>query len=197
MSEEDWWSRRLLGGEAFRGSLGNISEIFQRMEEIIEREFGELFKKAPRELVTERKLQDGTKIREWGPYVHGYSITIDQNGKPIVREFSNFKPTTRIGTPQVNIKEKREPLADALMTNGEVKVVVELPGVEKDDIKLNATENSLTISVDTPGRKYYKRMELPAKVVPKKAVTLYKNGVLEVTLQKAEEKKPKGEPIDV
>jgi len=38
---------------------------------------------------------------------------------------------------------------------------------------------------------------LPAKVDPKGAKTSYKNGVLEVTLPKKEERKPKGEPIKI
>jgi HSP20 family protein len=77
-------------------------------------------------------------------------------------------------------------------------VVVELPGVEKGDVKLHGTEDSLTISVDTPQSKYYKEVALPVKVKVKEANSSYKNGVLEVVLPKAEaETKPKGEPIDI
>jgi HSP20 family protein len=75
---------------------------------------------------------------------------------------------------------------------------VELPGVEKSDIKLHGTEDSLTISVDTPQYKYYKEVALPVKVKIKEASSSYKNGVLEVVLPKAEsENKPKGQPIDI
>ncbi len=129
--------------------------------------------------------------------MYGYSVTIGPDGKPKVREFGNVKPETRIGSPHIDVKEKREPLVDVMTTNGEVKVIVELPGVEKKDIKLHGTENSLTISVDTPQRKYYKEVELPAKVDPKEAESSYKNGVLEVALQKRKEEKPKGEPIKI
>jgi len=38
---------------------------------------------------------------------------------------------------------------------------------------------------------------LTAKVDPAKAKSSYKNGVLEVTLPKKEEEKPKGEPIEI
>ena len=167
------------------------------MKEMMEREFTELSKKSPRELIRERTLPDGTKVSEWGPFVYGYSVTIGPDGKPNVREFGNVKPETRLGRPHIDIKEKREPLADVMTINGEVKVIVELPGVEKKDIRLQGTERSLTISVDTPQRKYYKEVELPAKVNPKEAKSSYKNGVLEVTLQKQKEQKPKGEPIEI
>jgi HSP20 family protein len=42
-----------------------------------------------------------------------------------------------------------------------------VPGVEKLDIHLNGTEIVLTISVNIPQRKYYKEVDLPAKVDPK------------------------------
>jgi len=76
-------------------------------------------------------------------------------------------------------------------------VVVELPGVEKQDIKLYGTENSLTISVDTPQRKYYKEVQLPSMVDSKLAKSTYKNGVLEITMPKKKEEKPKGELINI
>jgi HSP20 family protein len=96
------------------------------------------------------------------------------------------------------VKEEREPLVDVISTNGEIKVVVELPGVEKKDIKLHGTEETLTISVNTEERKYFKEVKLPAKAQPKEAKSVYKNGVLEVTLPKTEEKKrPKGEQLRI
>lgn len=197
MSDEDWWSKWFRRRPFFRSNLGNMDEVFREMEEMMEREFRELSKKAPRELVRERTLPDGTKVNEWGPFVYGYSVTIGPDGKPKVREFGNVKPETRIGSPRIDVKEKREPLVDVMTTNGDVKVIVELPGVEKKDIKLHGTENSLTISVETPQRKYYKEVELPAKVDPKEAESSYKNGVLEVVLLKRKEEKPKGEPIKI
>jgi len=153
--------------------------------------------------VRERKLPDGTTVREWGPFVYGYSMTIGPDGKPRIREFGNVKPSLKpeafgITRPSLDVKEEREPLVDVMSTDGEVKIIAELPGVEKEDIKLQGTENTLTISVDTPKRKYFKDVELPAKVKIKEAKTVYKNGVLEVTLPKIEEeKRPKGEPIKI
>jgi len=198
LSEEDWWSNWFRKRHPFfSGNFWDTNEIFKEMKEMMEREFTELSKKAPRELIRERTLPDGTKVSEWGPFVYGYSVTIGPDGKPNVREFGNVKPETRLGRPHIDIKEKREPLADVMTINGEVKVILELPGVEKKDIKLHGTERSLTISVDTPQRKYYKEVELPAKVNPKEAKSSYKNGVLEVTLQKQKAEKPKGEPLEI
>jgi len=200
LSEDDWWSKwfgRRRRPFFFGSDFRDIDGLFREMEEMMEKEFGELSKRAPRELIRERTLPDGSKVKQWGPFVYGYSVTVGPDGKPQVREFGNIKPETRMGKPRVNIKEQREPLVDVMETDGEVKVIAELPGVEKKDITLHGTENTLTISVETPQRKYYKEVEMPAKIEPKKAKSSYKNGVLEATVPKKKEEKPKGETIEI
>ena len=174
--------------------FGDIDRIFREMEERMEEEFKDFTKKVPKDYIKERKLPDGSTVKEFGPFVYGYSMKIGPDGKPDIREFGNIKKSLK--GPQV--KEEREPLVDVVETNGEIRVVVELPGVEKTDIKLHGTEDSLTISVDTPQYKYYKEVALPAKVKVKEAKSSYKNGVLEVILPKVEApEKPKGEQIDI
>lgn len=198
---EDWWPRwfRRRGMWPFtrRWMSEDVDEIFKEMEEMMQKQFEDLSKAAPRELVRERTLPDGSKVKEWGPFVYGYSITMGPEGQPRIREFGNIKPGTRMGKPQISVSEQREPLIDVLEADDEVRVIAEVPGVEKKDINLHGTEDSLTISVDTPQRKYYKEVDLPAKVDPKRARSAYKNGVLEVVLPKKEPEKPKGESIKI
>ena len=79
----------------------------------------------------------------------------------------------------------------------EVRVIVELPGVEKKDIKLSGTEDKLTISVDAHEPKYFKEVELPVKVDTKKATTKYKNGVLDITIPKKKEEQTKSESMKI
>ena len=45
--------------------------------------------KAPKDLVREYQTPGGGKVREYGPFVYGYSMTIGSDGKPKVREFGN------------------------------------------------------------------------------------------------------------
>ena len=190
----DWIRKRRY--PFFRGGwdFEDIDKMFREMEKTMEEEFKTFTSRVPKDYVRERKLPDGSTVRELGPFVYGYSVKIGPDGKPEIREFGNVKPS-RLG-PQV--KEEREPLVDIIETNGEIHIVVELPGVEKKDIKLHGTEDTLNISVDIPQRKYYKEIALPAKVKVKEAKTEYKNGVLEITLPKTkEEKKHKGEPISI
>jgi HSP20 family protein len=190
--DEDYpeWFRRRRKDPIF----GDIDRMFHEMEKMMEEEFKSFTEKVPKDYIKERKLPDGSTVKEWGPFVYGYSMKIGPDGKPEIQEFGNIRKSLK--GPEV--KEEREPLVDIVETSGEIRVVVELPGVEKSDIKLHGTEDSLTISVDTEYSKYYKEVDLPAKVKVRDAKSTYKNGVLEVVIPKAETpKKPKGEAIDV
>jgi len=198
VSEEDRWScGSKKGRSSFRDSLWDVDKVIREMEEMMEKEFESLSKKAPEDLIREQRLPDGTKMKSRGPFVYGYSVTVGPDGKPKVREFGNFKAETPLEQPHMDVKKEREPLADVIPTDDEVRVIVELPGVEKKDIKLSGTDDKLTISVDTPEHKYFKEVELPAKVETKKATLAYKNGVLEIIVPKKKEEKPKGETINI
>ena len=189
----DWFKRRRkpFGRDLF---FGDIDRMFHEMEKMMEDEFKSLTENVPKNYVKERKLPDGRTVREFGPFVYGYSMKIGPDGKPEIRQFGNIKKSLK--GPQV--KNEREPLVDIVETDNEIRVVAELPGVEKTDIKLHGTEDSLTVSVNTPQTKYYKEVGLPTKVKVREAKSTYKNGVLEVVFPKTESpKKPKGEPIDV
>jgi HSP20 family protein len=51
---------------------------------------------------------------------------------------------------RAQLRDEREPLADVVTSDKEVKVLVEVPGIDKKDIKINAYHNSVEIStVDT------------------------------------------------
>lgn len=173
-----------------------------RFFEDLDRMFEELLKEAtrqvPRDLVRERSLPDGSTIKEFGPFVYGYSVTIGPDGKPTIRQFGNVKPSGRLpfGPPKVELKGEREPLVDIIDEGDSVRVVAEVPGVSKEDVKLDCTTDAMTISVDTERRKYHKKLTLPSDVDPDSAKASYINGILEVKLAKT---KPavKGRPIKV
>jgi HSP20 family protein len=177
MSWERWWRRR----SPFERIFDEMEQMMRELDEMFSRSFEELEREIPRNLIREKRTDRGS-IREIGPIVYGYSITVGPDGKPIVREFGNIRPSR--GPEIVKVSEAREPLVDVFEEEEVVKVVAEVPGVEKDDINLNATERKLVIKVDTPQRKYYKEVDLPAEVDPQSAKATYKNGVLEVTLKK-------------
>jgi len=156
----------------------------------------------PKDLVRERKLPDGGTVKEMGPFVYGYSLSVGPDGKPVVREFGNVKPSMRSGPfgvakPKLDVKEEREPLVDTMVHSDVVKVVAELPGVEKSDITLECDGRNLILKVDTDKRRYQKSLELPVEVDPDTSKASYKNGVLELVMtRKSADNRPKQIKID-
>jgi len=121
-------------------------------------------------------------------FIHGFSMNIGPDGKPRFQEFGNRAIKNATGEPILS--EEREPLTDIIEGDEDVAVTVEMPGVEKNDIDLHATEDVLEISVDTPKRKYHKHIELPCDVKPKTTKATYKNGILDVSIKRKKKKKP-------
>jgi HSP20 family protein len=141
----------------------------------------------PKELVRERKSPDGTVRKEWGPFVYGYSVTIGPDGRPVIREFGNMKPSiSKEG--RIALKEGREPMVDIISLDDEIKVIVELPGVNKEDIQISATENMVIMQTVGETRKFYKEVDLPDAVDPNSARSTYKNGILEITFRRKDRK---------
>jgi HSP20 family protein len=190
----DWFRMRRRRSPFF----GFGGDIFEEMNRLFEDMFREIWEQVPRDLIRERKLPDGSTVREAGPFVYGYSVTMGPDGKPVVREFGNVRPKAGAfpGRAALEVKEEREPLVDTIVEDDTVRVVAEIPGVEKEDINLQCTEDSLVISVDSEKRKYYKELDLPAAVDPNSSKASYKNGVLEVTFKK-KAAKPKGKEIKI
>lgn len=96
----------------------------------------------------------------------------------------------------------RSPVCNICETEKNVLAAFEIPGVDKADISLNVTENSIEVSAkrkvekevkDDKGGAYsyyssasqfYRHLPLPRKVVPDKAVATYKDGMLRVEMPK-------------
>ena len=193
MAFDDWFKKRFPEGWWF----GDIDKIFLELDKEFEREFKEMQQGVPKDMVREQRLPDGTIRKEWGPFIYGYSMTFGPDGKPIIREFGNVRPRLqRQGPPKLEFKGVREPLVDVMDEGDSIHVIAELPGVEKQDIKLTATESSLTISAERDGSRFHKEIELPAEVEPTEAKSTFRNGILDVKLKKVE-RKPKGHEIRV
>jgi len=178
--DESWPIRPRRGFPFANWPFGDIDAMMREMERAFSEQFREMEKDLPRNLVREKKLPDGTTKKEIGPIVYGYSVTVGPDGKPVVREFGNVRKGE--GTPWKEIQDKREPLIDLVTSDKDVKVIAEIPGVRKEDVNVTVQDRSVTISVDTESRKYFKELELPGVVDPQGAKSTYNNGILEITL---------------
>jgi HSP20 family protein len=124
------------------------------------------------------------------PFVHGYKIEFGPDGKPQIEDFGNRSVKSPEGVP--TISDEMKPLTDIIEGENDVAITVEIPGVEKEDINLIATEDTLEIKVDSPKRKYQKSIELPCNVKSKTTKATYKNGILDIVLEKKDKKKNNG-----
>ena len=164
VDDEDKKKRRGSWDDIF-GGFEDFDELRKRMDAIME------------------QFMRG-QLNPWQePMIYGFSMRVGPDGKPHVEEFGNATK------PMINKEALREPLTDVIEEADKVKVIVELPGVEKDEIKLNTSENTLEIDVDTEHHRFSKEVNLPCNVDPDSANASYKNGVLEISLSRLKPKK--------
>lgn len=177
MYSMSWWRsrrRRSIFDRLFEDFFSEIDEFMREFE----REFEELMTRAT--MVPEKPSQ---------PIVYGFRITIGPDGKPVIEEFGNVRRMR--GRPIIS--EEREPPVDVFEENNQVVVIAEIPGVDKEKIDVRATEDKLVIKASNERRKYYKEVELPVKVKPETAKASYRNGILEVRIEKKEVKREEKE----
>jgi HSP20 family protein len=103
---------------------------------------------------------------------------------------------------------------DVSERNDEFVISAELPGIKKDDISVTLENGVLTISAEMKAEreekegervvrqerrfgKYVRSLRLGTQIQENKIRAHYKDGVLELTLPKAEEVKPKKITVDV
>ncbi len=129
------------------------------------------------------------------PFVYGFKIGVDEDGNPNFNQFGNLKPKAY---GDIETSETREPLIDVFKEKDIVRVIAEVPGINKGDINLTGTEETLRIKAHSDSRKYEKAVSLPVPVDISTAKAKYKNGVLEVVIKrKKQEKEDKGHKINV
>ncbi len=116
--------------------------------------------------------------------VYGFSVKTLASGEPIVEPFGNIKKTPKGPV----VEEVREPMVDVFDEKDHILVVAELPGVSKENIDFEIKGDILNITAKTKERKYAKEVLLPCAVEKEKIESSYKNGILEIKLQKSKKK---------
>lgn len=117
-------------------------------------------------------------------------------------------PSRRSFTP-----EEFAPSVDIYEEDGDVVLKAELPGIKKEDVEVNLSDNRLTISAEkkkeekVEEKNFYRversygsfsrSFEIPMDVRADKVKAKFQDGILEVRLPKTEESKPKAQKISV
>ena len=113
-----------------------------------------------------------------------------------------------------SVSENLVPAMDVKETDDDIVITAELPGIEKDDIEITLENGVLTISAESKSEteekegekvvrqerrygKYVRSMRLGTEIDESKIKADYKDGILALTLPKAEEVKPKKITVDI
>jgi len=161
-------------------------DLFTDFEEV-EREVEHIFMdiNAPKEIMVDYETQEDIGVGEFSSFVYGYSMTVELDDKPHVSSKSSKKRkvVSKYNRPQIT--SEREPLAEINIYDKEVKVILEIPGVSKEHIKIQAYKNSVEVFSDHPQRKY-QVIDIPRVADIKTIRSTYKNGILEIVFKKKE-----------
>jgi HSP20 family protein len=144
-----------------------------------------------------------SELSPWGDLDRMFEDFLGRRLRPFWPE--RWWPTAgmEITTPAVDLYEEKD----------DIVVKAELPGLEKDNIEVNLSENRLTIKGEKKQEEevkkegYYRSersygsflrtLELPTEVQTDKVKAAFKNGILEIRLPKTEETKKKETKVKV
>ena len=148
-------------GGLFKG-LGNLIDLASKLSEEGLDKKGEI-----------RGLPKGARG------VYGVSIRT-MAGKPVIETFGNIRETAKGPV----VEEVREPIVDVFDEEDHIRLIAELPGVSEDKIEIEVTGDILNLTASDTDKKYAKEILLPSKVNPQSLKNTYKNGILEIMLEK-------------
>ena len=144
------------------------ADIFQQLNELMKR-------------LMEQGLKEQGDANK--PFAYGFKI--------IIRDIGATETPAQGAAPSTEPEQPSsegaiEPIAEVYMTDDEVTVAIDLPGVERDSIHLSIINGTLTIIA---GGNQLTSVEIPA-VDADSMQSCYKNGVLEVRFSR-------GKPIKI
>ena len=109
------------------------------------------------------------------PFVAGFSFKMGPEGKPSIQIFGD-SPSHSDGY--------RSPMSEQVIDEkkGLLRLVLDMPGVEKEDIQVETTEDTAVVKGERGNRKYRTEIKLKAEVDPDSGKAEYRNGLLEISL---------------
>ena len=110
-------------------------------------------------------------------------MQIGPDGKPVVQEFGNVENARQIQKTD-SLQEYREPFVDVIddKEGNKIRIVVELPGVKKSNIKVTENEGVVQIKAENGDRKYNTDVPTGRKLDSPKSKATFTNGILELEI---------------
>ncbi len=162
---DPWWKRR-------KKKSPWLNDIYDELEKL-----GDLIDETMQKAFENSSKDNSSRKNSY----RGFSVRVGRDGRPKIREINR----NQLFPDDADFEDDLEPLIDFLEEKNNLVVLAQLPGICKDDIDLRVTDTCLTLSVDAEDFEWYDELKLPTKVNPKSARASYKNGVLEVKIEKS------------
>jgi HSP20 family protein len=110
------------------------------------------------------------------PVVAGMAMGFGPEGKPRIQFF---------GDNLIGPDGFRAPIYEQVLDEkeGNLRLLVELPGVEKEDVQISALEDKVTLEAAKGERMYRTEVLLQRDIDPDSGVASYKNGLLDVVFK--------------
>jgi HSP20 family protein len=143
-----------------------------------------------------RTVREPNPTFETFPYYYGYQITIGPDGRPRIREFGNARPASKGLMQQSAI---REPLVDTSFDEKDnlITITAEMPGITKQDVKVELAEGLVTIHAEKGDKKYHTEVPVDEQLDADSAKATYTNGILELKIKSKKLPRPKAKEIKV
>jgi HSP20 family protein len=171
-TDKDTNGRASSGG--IEGILSGLSTLLGTLSNLAEK--GEELKKSGA-----FKTNDGKDVA----FHYGVSVRTAGGGREVhVAPFGNMR--TGEAARQAPVREVREPMTDILEEEDHVLVIIEMPGIDKEDASIELADDVLTIEAEKGNKHYRKEVLVPAQGLSfnKKSLKC-NNGVFEVRLTRA------------
>ena len=169
-------TKDLTGDAAFGGIFSGLAGLVEKLGELAEKG-GELSRSG--------EFQGDAKGKEFKG-VYGFSVKMGigkEGGSTFkVEPFGTVGKNDETGRSEVS--EVREPLVDVYDEDDHVLVVAELPGVSREELKVELADDILTLSAEKGERKYRKEVLLPAAVDKAKMTVNCHDGMAEIRIGK-------------
>ena len=144
--------------KTIRDMLDGLDDYFEDLERDIQEVVRKSFESAHMQLA----------------FVSGFTFKLGPEGRPSMQIFGD-SPVRRDGS--------RAPICEQTLddNSGVLRAILEIPGVEKEDIKVDAGEESAVVTAERGDRRYRAELSLKAKVRPESGKAEYRNGMLEIS----------------
>jgi HSP20 family protein len=154
----------------------NVSEERKNLRDVLD-ELDRFFEEFERSIEQTIRSSVNTGQKAFSkPVVAGMAMGFGPEGKPRIQFF---------GDNLVGPDGFRAPIYEQVVDEkeGNLRLLVELPGVEKEDVQISALEDRVSLNATKGERNYKMELTLQNAIDPESGTASYSNGILEAVFK--------------